>query len=74
MHAAELLRHQIAFGNNIKEITGPVGIASVVLAAIAIVASLIILRRNINRLQEEAERELPGPVENYLGRRREKAA
>jgi membrane protein DedA with SNARE-associated domain len=63
-----------AFGNNIKEITGPVGIASVVLAAIAIVASLIILRRNINRLQEEAERELPGPVENYLGRRREKAA
>jgi membrane protein DedA with SNARE-associated domain len=62
------------FGKSIDRILGPIGIASVVLAAIAIVASLIILRRNLDHLREVAERELPGPVENYLGRRREKAA
>jgi membrane protein DedA with SNARE-associated domain len=63
-----------AFGNNIKKVTGPIGIASVVIAVLIIVGFLIILRRNMNRLQDEAEREMPGPVENYLGRRREKAA
>jgi membrane protein DedA with SNARE-associated domain len=63
-----------AFGNNIKRITGPIGIASVVIAAIAIVASLIVLRRNMDHLQEEAEREMPGPVENYVKRRRDKKA
>jgi membrane protein DedA with SNARE-associated domain len=63
-----------AFGKSIDRILGPIGIASVVLASIAIVVSLVILRRNIDHLREAAERELPGPVENYLGRRPEKAA
>ena len=61
-------------GNNIHRILGPIGIASVVLAAIAIIISLIILRRNMARLEEEAEQALPGPVEQYLGRGRDKAA
>jgi membrane protein DedA with SNARE-associated domain len=52
-----------ALGNNVHKLTGPIGIASVVLAAIAIVGSFIVLRRNEKRLQEEAERALPGPLQ-----------
>ena len=51
-----------ALGNNIYRLTGPVGIASVVLALLAIAASIIVLRRNEARLEEEAERALPGPL------------
>src|SRR5579859_7012835 len=49
-------------GTNIYRLTGPVGVASVVLAFLAIAASIIVLRRNEARLEEEAERALPGPL------------
>lgn len=52
-----------ALGNNVHKLTGPIGIVSIVLAAIAIVGSFIVLRRNEKRLQEEAERALPGPLQ-----------
>jgi len=51
-----------ALGDSIHRLTGPVGVATVVLAALVIVASLIILRRNEARLEAEAERALPGPL------------
>jgi len=51
-----------ALGDNIYRLSGPVGVASVVLAILATVASFIVLRRNEVRLGYEAERALPGPL------------
>jgi membrane protein DedA with SNARE-associated domain len=51
-----------ALGDNIYRLSGPVGVASAVLAVLAIVASFIVLRRNEERLEDEAERALPGPL------------
>lgn len=52
-----------ALGNNVHKLTGPVGIASVVLAVLVIGASLVVLRKNEHRLEEEAERAIPGPLD-----------
>jgi membrane protein DedA with SNARE-associated domain len=49
-------------GDNIYRLTGPVGVVSVVLAILAIVVSFIVLRRNEARIEDEAERALPGPL------------
>lgn len=49
-------------GANIERIRGPVGIVTAVIAAIIIIAVLVFLRRNEKRLEEEAERALPGPL------------
>lgn len=54
-----------ALGDNIHRVAGPVGVASVVLAALALVALFFILRRNEERLQAEAERALPGPLDEW---------
>jgi membrane protein DedA with SNARE-associated domain len=54
-----------ALGKNVHRLTGPVGIATVVLAVIAIGVGLIVLRRNERRLEEVAERTLPGPLETH---------
>jgi len=53
-----------ALGDNIHRLTGPVGITTVVLAILAIIASLFILRRNEERLEAEAERAMPGPLDD----------
>jgi len=52
-------------GDNIHRLTGPVGIAFVALAAVVIIAFFVYLRRNEHRLEEEAERALPGPLDAY---------
>jgi membrane protein DedA with SNARE-associated domain len=49
-------------GDNIYRLTGPVGVATVVLAVLAIIASVSVLRRNEARLEDEAKRALPGPL------------
>ena len=49
-------------GENIHRITGPVGIAGVALAVIVIIILWIIMRRNEQRLTEQAEKALPGPL------------
>jgi membrane protein DedA with SNARE-associated domain len=49
-------------GKNIDRFTGPVGIGLGAAAAVAVVGFLIFLRRNIARLEDEAERALPGPL------------
>jgi membrane protein DedA with SNARE-associated domain len=50
-------------GNNVHKLTGPVGIATVVLAVLVIVVVLVLLRRNESRLEEEAVRAFPGPLD-----------
>ncbi len=52
-------------GDNVHRLTGPVGIILVVLAVLVIIAFLVFLRRNEHRLEEEAERALPGPLYAY---------
>ncbi len=52
-------------GDRVHQLTGPVGIVALVLAAIILVAFFIFLRRNEKRLEDEAERALPGPLDDY---------
>ena len=52
-------------GNNIHRFTGPIGTITIVLAVILILVLLFLLRRNEHRLEEEAERALPGPLDAY---------
>ncbi len=55
-------------GNNVHRLTGPVGIAFVVVAALLIIAGFVYLRRNEKRLEDEAERDMPGPLDQYRDR------
>ena len=51
-------------GDRVHQLTGPVGIIAIVLAAIILIAFFIFLRRNEKRLEDEAERALPGPLDD----------
>ncbi len=55
-------------GDNVHRLTGPVGIAFVVVAALLIIAGFVYLRRNEKRLEDEAERDMPGPLDQYRER------
>lgn len=50
-------------GNNVHRFVGPAGIAAAVLAVLAMVAGFVFVRRNERRLEDEAERALPGPLD-----------
>ena len=52
-------------GDSIHRLTGPVAIACTVLATLIIIAFLIFVHRNEQRLEAEAERSLPGPLDAY---------
>src|SRR5438874_11943687 len=52
-------------GDNIHRLTGPVAIISIALAILLLIASYIFVRRNEQRLEAEAERALPGPLDAY---------
>jgi membrane protein DedA with SNARE-associated domain len=52
-------------GEEIHRLTGPVGVVTIVLAVLIIIASLIVVRRNEKQLEEKAEKAFPGPIENY---------
>ena len=60
-----------ALGNNVNRLAGPVGIALAVIAALIIIVFLVVLKRNETRLEEEAERALPGPLDLRPPRRRQ---
>jgi membrane protein DedA with SNARE-associated domain len=49
-------------GKHIRDLAGPVGGAIGIIAAIVIVAWIIFIRRNEKRLEDEAERAIPGPI------------
>ena len=50
-------------GKNVNRLTGPVGIATVIIAAIIIIIVLVVLKRNEKRLEEEAVRAIAGSLE-----------
>jgi len=50
-------------GEQVHRFTGTVGKLALLLAAVAIVAGILLLRRNEERLEREAEQALPGPLE-----------
>jgi len=52
-----------ALGDNVQRLTGPVGIVSLGIGALLIVIGLVALARNERRLEEEAERAMPGPLD-----------
>ena len=49
-------------GNNVHRISGPFGVAAVVLAVIILIVSFFLLRHNEKRLEDEAEKAIPGPL------------
>ena len=56
-------------GHEIERVGKPVGVAVAVGAVIVIVAAFIFVRRLGSRLEAEAEREFPGPLEGFPGGR-----
>ena len=52
-------------GDSIQRLTGPVALACTVLATLVIIAFLIFVHRNEQRLEAEAGRALPGPLDAY---------
>ncbi len=52
-------------GDNINRLTGPVGIIFIVLAVLIIIAFVVFVWRNERRLEEEAKKALPGPLDAY---------
>ena len=55
-------------GKEIEKVSGPVGIALAAVAAGDIVIAFFVIRRSEYRLEEEAEREFPGPLEGFEGK------
>jgi len=53
-------------GHALKQIRGPADIGIGVAAAIVVVAFIVWLRRNERRLEGEAEREYPGPLDGHM--------
>src|SRR5438128_3991707 len=52
-------------GDTVHRLTGPVGIVTIVLAVVITIAFLLFLRRNEHRLEDKAERALPGSLDKY---------
>lgn len=52
-------------GDNVHRLTGTVGTIAIVLAVCVIIGFLLFLRRNEHRLEDEAERALPGSLDEY---------
>jgi membrane protein DedA with SNARE-associated domain len=50
-------------GNNVHLLTGPLGIVAIVVALVVCVAVVLFLRTHEKRLEEEAERVFPGPLQ-----------
>jgi membrane protein DedA with SNARE-associated domain len=61
------------FGKQVHRLLGTVGIIVLVVVVIGLVAGIILIRRHQARLEDEAERAFPGPLEHAIGGRRSKA-
>jgi membrane protein DedA with SNARE-associated domain len=51
-----------ALGKNVHRLEGPLGAATLISAVLLILVLLVFLRRNEERLEDEAERAIPGPL------------
>lgn len=49
-------------GREIHKLVGPVGITLLILAAIAIIVGIVLIRKHEKRLEDVAEAEYPGPI------------
>src|SRR6185312_6916719 len=63
-----------ALGDNVHRFSGVFARVTIGLAALLIVVGVLWLRRNERRLEATAERELPGPLDAYVGRKRRHTA
>jgi membrane protein DedA with SNARE-associated domain len=54
-----------ALGNQITHVSGPVGIAFIALAVLIVIAAIVFIRRQGQRLEAKAEEAFPGPLEGY---------
>lgn len=61
-------------GDHIHAFTGPFGIAVIVIAAVLLVGVFFYIRRNEKRLEDIAEKELPGPLSENPGKLSSKGA
>jgi membrane protein DedA with SNARE-associated domain len=52
-------------GNEIERLSKPVGVGLAVVAAVAVVAAFVFIRRSESRLEEEAEQAFAGPLEGF---------
>lgn len=52
-------------GDNVHRFAGPVGIVGLIIAVVLLILGFTFLRRNEKRLADEAERALPGPLEQH---------
>jgi len=57
-------------GDQVHRLTGTVGKVLAVVAVFAIIAAVVFLRHNEQRLEEEAEAAMPGPLDQYQPKRR----
>lgn len=58
-----------ALGNGVSKVEGPVRYFTIATAVIVIIGFGLFLRRNEGSLEDEAEREMPGPIDDYQRKR-----
>jgi len=58
-------------GKQARHLLGTAGIIILVVASVLLLASFIAIRRNQRRLEAEAERTFPGPLEHQIGKKRD---
>ena len=63
-----------ALGNHVHQLTGPVGVVTIILAVIILIGFFIFLKRDEKRLDEEAVKALPDSLDEYQsGAKRDEA-
>lgn len=55
-------------GDAVHKLTRPIGTITIILAILIIIASVLFLRRNESRLEDEAEKALPGPLDAHVSK------
>lgn len=61
-------------GDQVHRLTGTVGKVLAVVGVLAVIAAVVFLKRNEQRLEDEAEAAMPGPLDQYQPKRRPPAA
>jgi membrane protein DedA with SNARE-associated domain len=59
-------------GDNIQRFTGPVGYGLLALGILLTIAFIYFVHRNEGRLEKEAEKAMPGPIDDYMSKDKKK--